>query len=115
MVRRTLLGCLLAFCCVTLTGCGDSHESVMKEALGMMNNMVTDMEGGMAPDKLKEKYDAQGKALKARMDKIGKPSAAEEKRLKEKFEPEFAKLMPRMMQAAMKSGGAGMPKLDFGL
>ncbi len=79
----------------------------MKDALSMMDSMITDMEGGMTPDKLKAKYDAKGKDLKARVDKLGKPSAAEEKRLKEKFEPEFAKLMQRIMSAAMSPAARG--------
>lgn len=114
MFQRPVVFGMLALVCLTLTGCGDSHESVMKDAVSMMDSMITDMESGMAPDKLKAKYDAKGKDLKARMDKLGKPSAAEEKRLKEKYEPEFTKLMPRIMSAAMKNGGKGMPNLNFG-
>ena len=115
MFQRPIAVGIIAIFCLTLTGCGDSHESLMKDSISLMNEMVTDLEGGMAEDKLKAKYDAKGKDLKARADKLGKPSAEEEKRLKEKFEPEFAKIMPRLMGAAMKSGGKGMPKLDFGL
>lgn len=111
MFQRQIAIGMFAFFCLTLTGCGDSHESLMNDSISMMNNMITDMEGGMAQDKLKAKYESQGKSLKARADKLGKPSVAEEKRLKEKFEPEFAKLMPRLTTAAMKSGGAGMPNM----
>jgi len=111
MFQRPIAVGMIALFCLTLTGCGDSHESVMNDSVSMMNSMVTDMESGMAQDKLKAKYESQGKSLKSRADKLGKPTAAEEKRLKEKFEPEFAKLMPRLMSAAMKSGGAGMPDL----
>jgi hypothetical protein len=64
----------------------------------------------MAEDKLKAKYEAQGKALQDRMKKLGNPSAAEEKRLKEKYEPEMKKAGEKMMEAAMKKGGGFNPK-----
>lgn len=113
MLQRSLICGMLALWCLSLTGCGDSHESVMQDMVKMMDGVVTDMEGGMAPDKIEAKYASQQKALKARADKLGEPSAAEAKRLETKYKPEIEKLAPRMMQAMLKSGGKGMPNLKF--
>jgi len=105
---------MIALVCLTLTGCADSHESVMDDMVSMMDSMITDLEGGMAPDKIKAKYDAKGKDLKARMDKLGKPSAEEQKRLAKKYEEKFKALQPRIVNAAMKGSSKQMPSFNFG-
>jgi hypothetical protein len=91
----------------------ETHERVMAESILLMNNIASDMEGGMAVGILNAKYQAQGKALKARADKLGKPSEVEENRLRMKFEPEMMRLLPRLLNAAEKNGGT-MPNLNFG-
>lgn len=76
----------------------------------MMNNLATDIESGMPDDKLKAKYEAQGKSLKERMDKLGKPSAAEEKRLEEKYKGEMEKAGKRMVEVMVKKGSKMNPQ-----
>jgi hypothetical protein len=96
-----------------LASCGDSHDKAMKDMVSGMNKLADTMEGitdkasaEAAKDKLKS-LEEEMKAIKARMDKLGKPSGDAEKTLKEKYEKDLEAAMKRMMGAAMKAATAG--------
>lgn len=96
-----------------LVSCGDSHEKVTKDVISLMNKLgdtlgtVTDKASAeAAKDKLKALGDEM-KALKSRMDKVGKPSGDAEKKLEEKYKSEMEAAMKKMMSATMKIATAG--------
>lgn len=94
-----------------LTGCGgDSHEKVMGDMVGQMKEFAGTLEtikdeasAKAASDKL-NKIAASMKDLKARADKLGKPSADVEKALKEKYEKDMTEVMGKFMGSAMRIG-----------
>ena len=96
-----------------LVSCGDSPEKVTEDMISLMNKMgdtlgtITDKASAeAAKDKLKSLGDEM-KALKARMDKVGKPTGDAEKKLEEKYKTELEAAMKKMMGATMKLSAAG--------
>ena len=93
-----------------------THESVMKDMLGKMKEFVATLEGvkdEASAEAAKPKLQALSKEMKelqATASKMPKASAEEEKRLREKYEPELKELMPKMMAAGMRI--ASDPKLS---
>ncbi len=110
MIQRMFLGCLIALFCLSMTGCGDSHDSLLNDTIRMMNDALTDLENGVPEEKMKAKYEAQAKSIEERAKKLGKPSEAEQKRLAEKMLAEMKKMQPRFSKAAEKAGRK-MPNL----
>jgi hypothetical protein len=93
-----------------LSGCSgkDTHESLMKEQISLMNEYFDVLDGvnseadaKAAKPKL-EALAKKGEDLKKRADALGKPSKEEEQRLKEKFTPEMTKMMGRMFTVMAK-------------
>ena len=96
-----------------LVSCGDSPEKVTEDMIGIMNKLgdtlgtITDKASAeAAKDKLKSLGDEM-KAIKARMDKIGKPTGDAEKKLEEKYKTQMEAAMKKMMGATMKIAAAG--------
>src|SRR5688572_27372706 len=82
----------------------------MKDTIAKMNELAVVLEGvtdeapaHAAKPKL-QAIDAAMKELKAQSDKLGKPTAEEEKRLKEKFEPEIKPLFEKVMLQILRIG-----------
>jgi hypothetical protein len=74
----------------------------MRDSLAKLNQVATILEGvkdEASATEAKPKLAAiaaQLKELKAKMDRLPKPSADEEKRLREKYEPQWKELMPKL-------------------
>jgi len=113
MFQRTALGCMLALFCLTLTGCADTHESLVNEMVSTLDNALTDMENGVPEDKLKAKYESQFKSISERMKKLEKPTEEQAKRMMETMKTGMQKLQPRMQKIAEKTGKKmpGMPAM----
>jgi hypothetical protein len=103
MFQRCFAGVVVLFC-LSLTGCADSHDSLLNDTISMMNNALTDVENGVPEEQLKTKYEAQAKSIQERAKKLGKPSEAEQKRLAEKMMAELKKLQPRIQKVSEKTG-----------
>jgi len=109
-IAAVLLVAVLPF---ALTGCGDSHEKAAGDMVSLMNRLADTLDtvkdkasAEAAKDKLKA-IGTEMKEMKARMDKLGKPSEAKEKELKEKYEKELTAATTRIMGASMKIAAAG--------
>jgi hypothetical protein len=95
----------LAVLMLALVGCDSkpTHESLAQEAIGKMNEMagvlegVTDEASAKAAKPKLQAIDASMKELKAKEEKLGKLSADEEKRLKEKYEPQMEEAMKKLI------------------
>ena len=91
-----------------LAGCGDTHDSVMGDSVTEMKAFATVLESIKDEATAKEaapKLEAIGarmKDLKARMDKLGKPSEADEKAMMTKYQKEIEEVQGKMMGAAFK-------------
>jgi hypothetical protein len=97
----------------TLVSCGDSPEKVTVDTISVMNKLgdtlgeISDKASAeAAKDKLKS-IGEEAKAIKARMDKIGKPTGDTREKLEEKYKTEMEAAMEKMSAAAMKVIAAG--------
>ena len=103
MYRKSITTLLISSCLI-VSGCGDSHEKVMRSSIAEMKNMIGVLEGiSTAEDakKAKSKLENIGKRMKsleARAKKLGEPSKELEAKLKEKYEGQLNELMPKMMK-----------------
>jgi hypothetical protein len=105
---------------VLLAGCGGggSHESLMRETVGVMDEMSTILENSKTADEAKpklEKSAAKFKDVKKRADALPKLSKTEEENLTKKLQPELERAMKKYMSAAMQFAQrdpAGMQKLE---
>lgn len=113
MFQRPIAVGLIVLFCLTLTGCGDSAESLTNELASMMDNMVADLEAGMPADKLQAKYEAISKDLKARMAKVPDPSPEKQQEIFKKILAKGEELKPRVQAAMKKHKIQGMPNLGF--
>lgn len=108
---------LLLSSCLILTGCGDSHDKVMRDSISEMKRLVTVLEG------IKSEADAKAakgkiegiakrmKAIEKRMEKLGDPSPEIEARLKEKYEGQMKELMPKLMAAMFSAKSPEIAKI----
>jgi cytochrome c556 len=87
-----------------------THESVMKDMIGKMKELVAVLEGvkdeasaASAKPKL-QALSKEMKELEATASKLPKASAEEEKRLREKYEPEMKELTPKLFAEVMRVG-----------
>jgi outer membrane PBP1 activator LpoA protein len=104
MLRARLLCVLAVSALFVCAGCDSkpTHESVMKESLDKLNEVATILEGVKDEASAKEAKPklaaiaARLKELKTKMDQLPKPSADEEKRLREKYEPQVRELLPKL-------------------
>lgn len=120
MKRVTVLAGLLALVFV-VGGCGDKHESAMKEMLGNFEDMNSVLDGVKDEASLKaakpelEEISERMKALGERMKKIGKAPKARQEALKSKYEERMKKvtgdLMKNMMRLASVKGGRDLGKI----
>jgi hypothetical protein len=103
---------LLTLSMLVLVGCDSkpTHESLMKDAIAVMKEWATVLEGvkdeasaEVAKPKL-QAINAKMKDLKTKADTLGKPPAEEEKRLKEKYEPEFKQVLDKLMPEVLRIG-----------
>jgi hypothetical protein len=112
MFRARLL-CVLAvstFVLCVSSGCDSkpTHESVLKDSIAKLKEVATILEGvtdeasAQAAKPKLQAISTQLKELKTKMDQLPKPSADEEKRLKEKYEPQMKEMMPKLMAQMMR-------------
>jgi outer membrane murein-binding lipoprotein Lpp len=100
-------GSLLAVA-LLLSGCGDSHDDVMKDSVAKMNEMtdvmksVTDKASAHAAAPKLKQISTDMKSLKAREDKLGKPSDAEKKQLEEKYKKDLETAMGNFMKETFR-------------
>jgi hypothetical protein len=86
----------------------DSFEAMIQDQMVLMKEMVGVLEGVTDKEtavKAKPELDAlnkKGMALKARADKLGKPSAEEEVTLKTKYEKQMEEVGGKMMAQMMR-------------
>jgi peptidoglycan hydrolase CwlO-like protein len=111
----------LAVACIAVTivsiGCDSkpTHDSLAKDMIGKMKEMVEVLKGvkdEASAKAAKPKLEGLKKevdALKAEADKMPKPSAEDEKKLNEKYEPELEKLMGELAGEMIRIGSD--PKL----
>jgi hypothetical protein len=82
----------------------------MKEAIDKMKEVATILEGvtdessAQAAKPKLQAVSAEMKAIKVKADKLGKPTPDEDKRLREKYEPQVKELMPKLMSQMMRIG-----------
>jgi Sec-independent protein translocase protein TatA len=101
---------LVALLAFVVGGCESkpTHESVMKDMVGKMKEFVSTLEGvkdEASAEAAKPKLQALNKEMKelqTKASQLPKASPEEEKRLRDKYEPELKELMPKMMAAGMK-------------
>ena len=105
---RPSLGLALAAALLTLAGCGDTHESLMKESLDNMNKVNTVLDGvkdeasaKAAAPKL-EALAAKMNDIQQRMNKIGTPTPEQAKALETKYEKEIETVAQKMMANTMR-------------
>jgi hypothetical protein len=101
MFRHALTGLVLVLA-LALTGCGDSRDSVIKDSISDMKKLVDVLKGikdeasaKSAADRIKAITENM-KAIKARADKLGKPSPEEDKALQAKYETEMKSITTDM-------------------
>ena len=117
-MQRFLQGGFCLLLMATLSGCGGGgRDGLMKDALGVMDEMATVLEKSKNADEAKPKLEgllAKMKEIKKKDDAMGKPTQSEEEALKKKYEPEMKKVQGRleagMKQMAQRDPG-GMEKL----
>jgi PHP family Zn ribbon phosphoesterase len=106
------LTCIVVAVALTLNGCESkpTHDSVMRESIDKMKEMVDIFKGitdeasaNAAKPKLK-KLGEEMKAIKAKADKLGKPTAEQQTALKAKYEPEMKQLTADMFGHVMRVG-----------
>jgi len=108
MRKTTILASMLLFL-GSLSGCGgDTHESLVGQALELMNEYNTimdavkdDASAAAAKPKL-EALEKRAADLKKRADALGKPSDDERKRLQEKFQAQMASAGLKAMASYQK-------------
>ena len=103
-------GVVLCAClALTFSACSDSYESLTEEAIDLMDEMATTLDSIDGPESGKavvakmEKLGKKGEDLKKRMDAMEKPSDELEKKLEEKYKDQMKKVMERIMKAAPKT------------
>jgi hypothetical protein len=101
MFKRMCIPAIVALAMV-IGGCGKSHESIRKDAMGKMKDMVDvlktvkdDASAKAAATKLKE-ITADIKKLKEQDDALGKLSKEEEQKLDKQMEPEMKPIQDQM-------------------
>jgi hypothetical protein len=105
---------------VLLAGCGGgtSHESVLREQIGAMDEIATVLENSKTADEAKpklEKAASRLKDIKKRADALPKPSDTEKANLEKKLKPEMEKTVQRFIGAMMQFSQrdpTGMEKLE---
>jgi uncharacterized lipoprotein YehR (DUF1307 family) len=115
MRKVTLAGFALGLV-FAVSGCGDSHESLTKDAIKLTNEMADVLESIKDKDSAEkakpklEKLAEKFKDLKKRMDKIGKPDKAKEEALEKKYKSDAEaagkRLVTALGKAAAVPGGA---------
>lgn len=93
---------------LVLAGCKDSHEKVisdsvskMKEVVAVMKTVTDEASAKSAAPKIQALGDDM-KKIKDRMDKLGKPSDSEDKRLQAKYEKELREVTSDLMKESMR-------------
>lgn len=105
---RTMFSMVMVAALLVLGGCGDTHESVVKDTLSTMEEVVKVLEGVKDEASAKTaatKLEALGeemKKMKEVHDKLGKPDAETEKKLKEKYEKRLSEVSQKLMQEMMR-------------
>ena len=110
MVRARLFRVLAVSALFVCGGCDSkpTHESVMKDSIAKLKEVVTILESvkdessAQAAKPKLQAISTQLKGLKTKSDQLGKPTADEEKRLREKYEPEVKELTPKLMSEMMR-------------
>jgi biopolymer transport protein ExbB/TolQ len=118
MLRSIPLVAVVAFALVA-TGCKKSHEGVAKDMVAKLQEMVNvlktvkdkDSASAAAP-KLKA-ISADMKELKKQADALGKPSEADEKKMKADLQKPMMEAMGDMMKEMMRIQMAGITSPDF--
>tara|TARA_B110000014_G_C19973047_1_gene503763 strand:+ start:149 stop:532 length:384 start_codon:yes stop_codon:yes gene_type:complete len=107
MCRETAVT-LFALICLVMTGCGDSHDKVVRDYIVGMENMVNVLEGietAEDAEKAKSELKAIGENIKTvirRKENLGGPSPALEKTLKEKYGKQHGELVVKQMDAMVR-------------
>jgi hypothetical protein len=99
---------------IALVSCGgDSPEKITADSIALMGKLgdalggITDKASAEAAVEKVKALTSEIKDLKARMDKVGKPSAEVEKQLEEKFKPQLEAAQKKMMEGFTKAAAAG--------
>src|SRR5262252_1886859 len=107
-MRRSLsLGIALTICFL-LAGCGDTHESITQEMLAKFQELntvldgVKDEAGAKAAAPKVESIATEIKDIQNRGTKLGKPSDADQKAMRDKYEKQMTDTMAKLMQNAMR-------------
>lgn len=103
----------VAAVCVLLSGCKRTHESVMKDTISCVKDAtavlktVKDEASAKAAQPKMQKIGERMKKLRDEMEKMPKPTAAQDEQLKKKFDTELTKTMSdfagEMMRISMDS------------
>ena len=94
-MRHVSLATLSVFLILAVLGCDSepTRESVMEDSITKLKasvlETVKDESSAQAAKPKLQAIDADMKEIKAKADKLPKPTAEEEKRLKEKYQPQI--------------------------
>lgn len=109
-MKRFALLTLTAVLALSLAGCDPTHDSIMKDNLDQMKKMVEilktvkdESSAKAAAPKIKA-INEEMKKLKEQADKLPKPTAEQQTELEKKYKADIEKLMPELLQEAMRIG-----------
>lgn len=109
-MRAVLCVAMVAALVLFVGGCEETHDSITNKAVGKMEEFAKILEGVKDEASAKaavSKLEALGeemKKLKEQADKMGKPDADAEKKLKEKYEERMKTAMGKVMKESMRIG-----------
>lgn len=107
---KRLLSLAMVLITLQCVGCGDTHESIMKEQVNTMKKLVATLEGIKDEDSAKsaksnlESLGKEMKDIEARGNKLPAPTAEEQKAMQDKYGKEMEDLMPRLMTQMFRLG-----------
>lgn len=111
-MRHVSLATLSAFLIVAVLGCDSepTRESVMEDSIAKLKELasvlesVKDESSAQAAKPKLQAIDADMKEIKAKAEKMSKPSAEEDKRLEEKYRPQVMEVAERLTKEMVRVG-----------
>ena len=107
-MRRSITLCVGIL--LLVSGCGDSHESVINDSVKLMKEMtailktVKDEESAKAAKPKLKALSEKMEAIEKRSKALGEPTAEQQKKLEEKFKKENEKVVQEFFAEMMRVG-----------
>jgi hypothetical protein len=110
-MRKSLVSVsVVAALCLTLAGCGDTHDSITREMLAQITELnkildgVKDEASAKAAAPRVERTATKLKEIQDRSTKLGQPSEAEMKAMKAKYEKQMEEQAGKLIGNVMRIG-----------